>query len=84
MKTRGSLKYFVDDCRFVYSPLERILEKQIKIIQDQEEKQAEALKKLLNKKTKQLSIKYEFTVDQLSEEAKNENAKIKEIKKNGK
>ena len=39
MKTRVFLKYFLNDCRFTYSPLGKSLEKETKKIEDQERKQ---------------------------------------------
>ena len=51
MKTRVCLKYFVNDCRFTYSPLGKSFEKETKKIEDQERKQIDDItnqnKKLL-------------------------------------
>ena len=49
MKTRVFLKYFLNDCRFTYSPLGKSLEKETKKIEDQERKQIDDI---TNKKKK--------------------------------
>ena len=66
-----------EQAKFTYSPLDKAFEKQIKVIEEQGKKQVEALKPI----TQQLKIKDAVPENKLSEEAKNELNKIKEIVK---
>ena len=69
-----------EQAKFTYSPLGKAFEKQTKTIEDQEQKQVEALNTL--KSNKQLTIEDVIPKNTLnSDEAKNELDKIKEIEK---
>ena len=46
----------IEQAKFAYNPLGKVFEKQIKTIEDQEQKQVEALKNLKPKNKKQLRI----------------------------
>ena len=71
----------IEQARFTYSPLEKAFGKKIKTIEDQDEKQAEALNKL--KPNNQLTIEDVIPENALnSDEAKKELDKIKEIETN--
>lgn len=39
----------IDENKFAYSPFEKVLEKQIKVIENQEEKQIKAIKNTIRK-----------------------------------
>ena len=68
----------IEQAKFTYSPLSKAFEKLMKIIEEQEEKkQAEALKNLKPITTK-LPIKYVIPENAISEKDKNEFNKIKE------
>ena len=64
--------------KFTYSPLGKAFEKQIKTIEEQENKQVEALE-VLEPNTKKLTIKDTIPENTLTEEANNKLNKIKEI-----
>ena len=69
-----------EQAKFTYSPLGKAFEKQTKTIEDQEQKQVEALNTL--KSNKQLTIEDVIPKNTLNnDEAKNELDKIKEIEK---
>ena len=69
-----------EQAKFTYSPLGKAFEKQTKTIEDQEQKQVEALNTL--KSNKQLTIEDVIPKKKLNnDEAKNELDKIKEIEK---
>ena len=67
----------IEQAKFTYSPLCKAFEKQIKTIEEQGKKQVEALKPI----TQKLTIKDAIPENTLSEEAKNELNKIKEIER---
>ena len=67
----------IEQASFTYSPLSKAFEKQIKAIKEQGKKQVEALKPI----TQKLTIKDTIPEKTLSEEAKNELNKIKEIER---
>ena len=70
----------IEQARFTYSPLGKAFEKQIKTIEDQGEKQIDALKYLkLKEQTK--SIERIFAESYESAEIKNEINKMKEYEK---
>ena len=64
--------------KFTYSPLGKAFAKQIKAIEEQENKQVEALE-VLEPNTKKLTIKDTIPENTLTEEANNKLNKIKEI-----
>ena len=70
----------IEQAKFIYSPLGKASEKEIKTIEEQGKKQIEALE-VLKPITKKLTIKDSIPENTLSEEAKNEPNKIKEIEK---
>ena len=70
----------IEQAKFTYSPLRKAFEKQIKTIEDQGEKQIEALENLKPKKQTKL-IEGIFPEGYESVEIKNEINKIKEYKK---
>ena len=71
----------IEQAKFTYSPLGKAFEKQIKTIEDQGQKQVEALNTL--KSNNQLTIEDVIPNDALNnDEAKKELDKIKEIEKN--
>ena len=71
----------IEQARFTYSPLGKAFEKQIKTIEDQGQKQVEALNTL--KSNNQLTIEDVIPKNALNnDEAKKELDKIKEIEKN--
>ena len=74
----------IEQAKFTYSPLEKALEKQRKTTEQQQQKQkkkqVEGLE-FLKPNTQKLSIKYVISEITLSEEAKNELNKVKEIEK---
>ena len=70
----------IEQARFTYSPLGKAFEKQIKTVEEQGKKQVEALE-VLKPVTQKLTIKDAIPKNTLSEEAKNELNKIKEIAK---
>ena len=69
----------IEQTKFTYSPLSKAFEKQIKTIEEQGEKQVEALE-FLKIITQKLTIKHAIPENTVSEEAKNELNNIKEIK----
>ena len=73
-------KQIMEQAKFAYSPLGKAFEKQTKTIEDQDKKQVDALK-ISKPNTQELTIKSMIPEDILSEEAKNEFNKIKEIEK---
>ena len=70
----------VEKGTFTYFPLGKAFEKQTKTIEEQGEKQVEALE-VLKPNTQKLAIKDAIPENALTEEAKNELSKIKEIEK---
>ena len=70
----------IEQARFTYSPLGKAFEKQTKTVEEQGKKQVEALE-VLKPVTQKLTIKDAIPKNTLSEEAKNELNKIKEIAK---
>ena len=70
----------IEQARFTYSPFSKALEKQRKTIEKQGKKQVEALE-VLKPNTQKLTIKDVIPENTLSEEAKNQLNKIKEIEK---
>ena len=70
----------IEQAKFTFSPLRKAFEKQIKIIEEQGKKQVEALE-VLKPNTQKLTIKDAIPENKLTEEAKNELNKIKEIEK---
>ena len=71
----------IEQTKFTYSPLGKFFEKQIKIIEDQGQKQSEALNTL--KSNNQLTIQDVIPKSALNnDKAKKELDKIKEIEKN--
>ena len=72
-----------EQAKFTYYPLGKALEKQGKMIEDQEKnKQIDALN-VLKPDIQQLTIKNEIPENQLSEKAKKEMEEIKKIEKRG-
>ena len=67
-----------EQAKFTYSPLSKLIEKQIKITEEQGKKQIEALK-VFKPITQKLTIKDVIPENTLTEEAKNELNEIKEI-----
>ena len=70
----------VEQAKFTYSPLSKAFEKQIETIEEQGKKQVEALE-VLKHNIQKLIIKDAIPENRLSEEAKNELSKIKEVEK---
>ena len=70
----------IEQAKFTYSPLTKAFEKQIKTIEEQGKRQVEALEVLIPN-TQKLSMKDAIPENKLTEEAKNELNKIKEIEK---
>ena len=74
----------IEQAKFIYSPLGKAFEKQIKAIEEREKNQVEALK-VLKPIVKKLTIKDAIPENTLSEEVKNElnklNKKLKKQKK---
>ena len=70
----------VEKGKFTYFPLGKAFEKQTKTIEEQGEKQVEALE-VLKPNTQKSTIKDAIQENTLTEEAKNELSKIKEIEK---
>ena len=70
----------IEQTKITYSPLSKAFEKQIKTIEEQVKKQIEALK-VLKPIAQKLTIKDVIPENAISEEAKNELNKIKEIEK---
>ena len=70
----------IEQAKFTYSPLGKAFEKQIKTIEEQGKRQVEPLE-VLKPITQKLTIKDAIPENTLSEEAKNELHKIKEIEK---
>ena len=70
----------IEQAKFTYSPLGKVLEEQRKTIEEQGKKQVEALE-VLKRNTQKLTIKDVIPENTLSEETKNELNKIKEIEK---
>ena len=70
----------VEKGKFTYFPLGKAFEKQTKTIEEQGEKQVEALE-VLKPNTQKLTIKDAIQENTLTEEAKNELSKIKKIEK---
>ena len=68
----------IEQDRFTYLPLIKTFEKQIKTIEDKSKKQVEALE-VLKPFTQKLAIEDAIPENTLTEEAKNELNKIKEI-----
>ena len=66
-----------EQAKFTYSPLSKLIEKQIKITEEQGKKQIEALK-VFKPITQKLTIKDVIPENTLTEEAKNELNEIKE------
>ena len=76
----SSQQQIIEQARFTYSPLGKAFEKQIKTIEDQGQKQVEALNTL--KSNNQLTIENVIPKNALNnDEAKKELDKIKEIEK---
>ena len=73
----------IEQAKFTYSPLGKAFEKQIKTIEKQRKKQVKALE-VLKPNTQKLIIKDAIPEYILTEEAKNELNKIKDIKTRGK
>ena len=67
----------IEQAKFTYSPLGKAFEKQIKTIEDQEEKQIKAIQN----NTKEVTIKNIIPENILNDEAKKEIGKITEIEK---
>ena len=61
----------IEQAKFIYSPLGKAFDKQIKAIEDQRTKQVEALK-VLKPSEQKLTIKDAIPEDQLNEEPKYE------------
>ena len=72
----------IQQAKFTYSPLGKALEKQIKTINDQGEKQVVALESLNDSDKKLTSIKDFITTENLNPEIINEIKRIEEIEKN--
>ena len=70
----------VEQGKFTYSPLSKAFEKQIETIEEHGKKQVEALE-VLKHNIQKLTIKDAIPENRLSEEAKNEFSKIKEVEK---
>ena len=70
----------VEQAKFTYSPLSKAFEKQIETIEDHGKKQVEALE-VLEHNIQKLTIKDAIPENRLSEEAKNELSKMKEVEK---
>ena len=71
----------IEQAKFIYSPLGKAFEKQIKAIEEREKNQVEALK-VLKPIDKKLTIKDAIPENTLSEEVKNELNKLnKKLKK---
>ena len=70
----------IEQANFTYFPLGKAFEKQIKTTEEQGKKQLEALE-FLKPNTQKLTIKDMIPENTLSEEAKNNLNKIKEIQK---
>ena len=70
----------VEQAKFTYSPLSKAFEKQIETIEEHGKKQVEALE-VLEHNIQKLTIKDAIPENRLSEEAKNELSKIKEVEK---
>ena len=70
----------VEQAKFTYSPLSKAFEKQIETIEEHGKKQVEALE-VLKHNIQKLTIKDAIPENRLSEEAKNELSKIKEVEK---
>ena len=68
----------IEQAEFTCSPLGKVFEKQIKTIEKQGKKQIEALE-VLKPNTQKLTIKDVISENTLTEEAKNELDKVKEI-----
>ena len=73
----------IEQAKFTYSPFGKAFEKQIKTIEKQRKKQVKALE-VLKPNTQKLIIKDAIPEYILTEEAKNELNKIKDIKTRGK
>ena len=71
-------RQIIEQANFTYSPLKKAFQKQIKTIEDQRKKQVEAVK-VLKLNNQKLSIKGVISENTVSEEAKNEFNKVKEI-----
>ena len=71
-------RQIIEQANFTYSPLRKAFQKQIKTIEDQRKKQVEAVK-VLKLNNQKLSIKGVISENTVSEEAKNEFNKVKEI-----
>ena len=71
-------RQIIEQAKFTYSPLSKTFEKQIKTMEDQGEKQVEALN-VSKPNTKNLTIKDVIPENTLSKEAENELNKIKGI-----
>ena len=69
-------KQIIEQAKYTYSPSGKAFEKQIKTIEDQGEKQVEALKDL-KPENETKSIEGSFSKDRESDEIKNELSKIK-------
>ena len=72
----------IQQAKFNYSPLGKALEKQIKTIKDQGEKQVVALESLKDSDKKLTSIKAFIPTENLNPEIINEIKRIEEIEKN--
>ena len=72
----------IEQAKFTYSPLGKAIEKQIKTIKDQEEKQAVALESLKESDKKLPPIKDFIPTENLNPEILNEIKRIEEIEKN--
>ena len=70
----------IEQAKFTHSPFSKAFERQIKTIEEQGKKQVEALK-VSKPNTQKLTTKNVIPENTLSEEAKNELNKIKEIEK---
>ena len=80
-KLSSSQQQRIQQAKFDYSPLGRAIEKQIKTIKDQGEKQVVALKSLKDSDRKLPSIKDFIPMENLNPEIINEIKKIEEIEK---
>ena len=80
-KLPSSQQQRIQQAKFDYSPLGRAIEKQIKTIKDQGEKQVVALKSLKDSDRKLPSIKDFIPMENLNPEIINEIKKIEEIEK---
>ena len=72
----------IEQAKFTYSPLGKALEKQIKTIKDQGEKQVDALESLKDSDKKLTSTKDFIPTENLNPEIINEIKRIEEIEKN--